>query len=45
MFEQQQHEVINLKPYQPFGIPILKLMGGIALLSFLATGLYEYFVL
>lgn len=32
----------DLKPYQPFGIPMLKLLFGLTVLSLAATAIYEY---
>lgn len=34
-------ESIDLKPYQPYGIPLLKLLAGLAILSLVVTALYE----
>lgn len=42
--EEHHQQAIDLKPYQPMGIPLLKLLGGIAVFSFLATAIYEYFL-
>jgi hypothetical protein len=35
---------IDLKPYQPFGIPLLKLLFGIAVISLFVTATYEFFI-
>lgn len=32
----------TLKPYQPFGIPLLKLLFGITLVSLAITAFYEF---
>lgn len=33
----------DLKPYQPYGIPMLKLLGGIAVISICLVIVYELF--
>lgn len=38
-----QNNLPDLKPYQPFGIPILKLMGSFVLLSLAMVAVYELF--
>jgi hypothetical protein len=38
---QNQVNDIDLKPYQPYGIPLLKLLAGLAIISLIATALYE----
>lgn len=40
--DHQNQQTIDLKEYQPMGIPILKLLAGIAAFSFIATAVYEY---
>ena len=32
-----------LKPYQPYGIPLLKFLFGIVVITLAITGIYEYF--
>lgn len=32
-----------LKPFQPYGIPMLAFLFGIAAIAMIITGLYEYF--
>jgi len=44
MTNEKQNQTIDLKPYQPYGIPMLKLFGGLVVLSLVATALYEYFI-
>ncbi len=39
---EDHQQVIDLKEYQPMGIPILRLLGAVACFSFLATAIYEY---
>lgn len=42
MVKNEQPETIDLKQYHTFGVPIIKLMAGVALFSLLATAIYEY---
>ena len=44
MMDEKSTQAIDLKHYQPFGIPIIKLMSSIALLALIATALYEYYL-
>lgn len=39
--EEIKNPCPDLKPFQPFGIPMLKLLGGLAVLSLLLVALYE----
>lgn len=41
MSNERPVTVADLKPYQPFGIPVLKLLGMLALLSCFVTIAYE----
>lgn len=34
---------LDLKPYQPFGIPLLKLLFGLTVISLFITATYELF--
>ncbi|MBS0289799.1 MAG: hypothetical protein JSS07_07180 [Proteobacteria bacterium] len=38
---QSSLNILNLKPYQPFGIPLLAILFGLALFSLALTALYE----
>ena len=37
-------EDLNLKPYQPYGIPMLKFLFGLTLISLAVTALYEFVI-
>ena len=45
MVKKDQPETIDLKQYQTLGVPIIKLMAGVALFSLLATAIYEYTII
>ena len=42
MASERVYKAIDLKPYQPFGIPILKLMASLIALSMAMVVVYEY---
>uniref|UniRef100_A0A0Q9YGU3 Uncharacterized protein n=1 Tax=Candidatus Berkiella cookevillensis TaxID=437022 RepID=A0A0Q9YGU3_9GAMM len=41
----KEESLINeLKPYQPYGIPMLKFLFGLTLISLVITALYEFVI-
>lgn len=40
--DNQNQQAIDIKEYHAFGIPVLKLLAGIAAFSFIATAIYEH---
>jgi len=37
-----EKEHLDLSPYRPFGVSMLKLLAGVALLALLAVSVYEF---
>lgn len=44
MHSRKPIQALDLKPYQPFGVPLLKILFGLTLLSLVLTATYEFFV-
>lgn len=42
MKEENLISEFDLKPYQPYGIPMLKFLFGLTLISLTVTALYEF---
>jgi hypothetical protein len=42
MTGDRTYKSIDLSPYYPYGIPILKLLGGLVLISLAMVGIYEF---
>jgi len=43
MQAKKEIQEIDLKPYEPFGVPLLKFLFGLTVLSLVLTAAYELF--